>query len=208
MAAPHVAGAARWSSAGYGVDDPVHGGLTLDAALVERYLAATAADVPCDARGPGRVLRGRRQPQQPLRRRPWSTWCCPCPRPRQRADPVLRVMTWNLWWRFGPWESWPGRHRGHRSRRRHPTSWVSRRCGWRRTAPTRPRCWPAGSAPTTAPSVSLRFHDGLAFTNALLSRWPLRAVESPSAAPGRRLAVAPPGGAGRRRRARSAPVTF
>ena len=49
MAAPHVAGVAALVVSEHGVDDPVHGGLTLDASLVERYLAETAADVPCEA---------------------------------------------------------------------------------------------------------------------------------------------------------------
>lgn len=49
MASPHVAGVAALVVSQYGVDDPVHGGLTLPGAVVARHLADTAADTGCPA---------------------------------------------------------------------------------------------------------------------------------------------------------------
>ena len=47
MASPHVAGVAALVVSQYGVEDPVHGGLTLPGDVVARHLAATAADTGC-----------------------------------------------------------------------------------------------------------------------------------------------------------------
>lgn len=128
----------------------------------------------------GRRGRGLTAPADPA---PGGTW---------GAD-VLRVMTWNVWWRFGQW------------RERQPAIaqvlvdsgadlvglnevWVEeggvnqaevlgRRLGFH------------------VAHGDLRFHEGLAFTNAVLSRWPIersRCVRLPDAggAPGHRQAVA------------------
>ncbi|MBO2451611.1 S8 family serine peptidase [Actinomadura barringtoniae] len=47
MAAPHVAGVAALIVSRYGTPDPVHGGLTLDPAFVERRLIGSATPTPC-----------------------------------------------------------------------------------------------------------------------------------------------------------------
>ncbi len=47
MAAPHAVGVAALIVARYGVPDPVHGGLTLAPATVERILKKTAVRTPC-----------------------------------------------------------------------------------------------------------------------------------------------------------------
>lgn len=87
------------------------------------------------------------------------------------APPVLRVMTWNLWWRFGPWwsrqaaiaqvvldqqadliglqEVWVEESGANQA------EVLARRLGY---------YWQVGD---------LRFRDGLGFTNAVLSRWPI-----------------------------------
>lgn len=90
---------------------------------------------------------------------------------------MLRVMTWNLWWRFGPWwqrqaaieqtlldvsadvvgiqEVWAEREGANQARI------LARRLGYHFAHP------------------ELRFGpDGVAFTNAILSRWPITSVDS------------------------------
>ena len=83
----------------------------------------------------------------------------------------LRVLTWNLWHRFGPWEARRpaiaatlGRPR---RRRRLPPGGVGRRGGR-----ASPRSWPAASASTTCTASRLDV-DGVRFGNAVLSRWPI-----------------------------------
>ena len=51
MAAPHAAGVAALIVAAHGVPDRAIGGLTLDPAIVDRLLRATAADAPCPSGG-------------------------------------------------------------------------------------------------------------------------------------------------------------
>jgi endonuclease/exonuclease/phosphatase family metal-dependent hydrolase len=89
---------------------------------------------------------------------------------------MLRVMTWNLWWRFGPWEQ-----------RRHAIAAV--------LATAQPdivmlqECWREGDlslAEELGSGTGLHCAEtddpfegrDVGFHNALLSRWPLTAVES------------------------------
>jgi subtilisin family serine protease len=52
MASPHAVGVAALAVAQFGRRDKVHGGLTLDPAVTEQKLRATATDVPCPAQDP------------------------------------------------------------------------------------------------------------------------------------------------------------
>lgn len=89
---------------------------------------------------------------------------------------MLRVMTWNLWWRFGPWEQ-----------RQEAIAEV--------VVAVAPdilgiqEVWAEEGGPNQAEILAerlggfhvaqgeLRFRDGLAFTNAIISRWPFASVE-------------------------------
>ena len=89
---------------------------------------------------------------------------------------MLRVMTWNLWWRFGPW-----------SERQEAIAATLEA-----EAPDvvgLQEVWVAEDGVNQAAVLAarlghhfavgeLRFHEGLAFTNAVLSRWPIAAAES------------------------------
>jgi len=85
-------------------------------------------------------------------------------------------MTWNLWWRFGAWES------------RQPAIAATLEAE-RPDVVGLQEVWVEEDGPDQAARLAerlgyryavgeLRFHDGLAFTNAVLSRWPISVVES------------------------------
>jgi endonuclease/exonuclease/phosphatase family metal-dependent hydrolase len=86
---------------------------------------------------------------------------------------VLRVMTWNLWWRFGDWE------RRQPAivevlRQQHPDVvclqevWASEHAEQASLLAT--------ELDLHAVTTEHRWHDGLSFDNAILSRWPLDVV--------------------------------
>ena len=88
-----------------------------------------------------------------------------------RIETRLRVMTWNLWWRFGPWEArLPGDRRDPgpaRRRRDLPPGGV----GGRDAEPGR-RAGRPGSASTTCTAAGST-STGSGSGNAVLSRWPI-----------------------------------
>ena len=65
-----------------------------------------------------------------------------------RIETRLRVMSWNLWWQFGPWEERLRRDRGDAGGRSTPTCSRCRRCG-RTATGTRPPSWRRGSGTST-----------------------------------------------------------
>ncbi|MEA3217981.1 MAG: hypothetical protein QOJ19_4137 [Acidimicrobiia bacterium] len=84
-------------------------------------------------------------------------------------------MSWNLWWRFGPWERrQPGVARVLAEQSPDVVGlqevWVEEHGVNQATVLAEPLGLHAAVG-------ELRFHDGLAFTNAVLSRWPIDAVE-------------------------------
>ena len=165
-----------WSSSVSGPTTPTLAGLTRPPSRARvGALGRTARDWPCDTEGPGGSCVGDASRNSHYGEGLVDVLAAG-PRPETRGrpgaagddlEPVVALRALGV----GARPPSPPR-----SRRRHPTSWVSRRSGWRRTAPTRPR---AGRPARHHCAVGeLRFHDGLAFTNALLSRWPIDAVES------------------------------
>ena len=84
-------------------------------------------------------------------------------------------MSWNLWWRFGPWAE------------RQPViaavlaaeqpDLVGLQEVWVEEGGANQAEVLAGASGLHAAVGEVRFRDGLAFTNAVLSRWPLRTVE-------------------------------
>jgi endonuclease/exonuclease/phosphatase family metal-dependent hydrolase len=86
----------------------------------------------------------------------------------------VRVMTWNLWWRFGPWEErLPVIEATIRAESPDVVClqevWVEE--GGRHQAVLLGEALGLHHAAADQP-----FHDGVAFTNAVLSRWPITAV--------------------------------
>jgi endonuclease/exonuclease/phosphatase family metal-dependent hydrolase len=85
---------------------------------------------------------------------------------------VLRVMTWNLWWRFGPW--WPRQRAIGEVIVAEGADVIGLQEVWVEEDG-------ANQADVLARKVGyhhavgpLRFRDGVAMTNAVLSRWPIR----------------------------------
>ena len=88
---------------------------------------------------------------------------------------MLRVMSWNLWWRFGSWAQ------------RQPAiaavlaaeqpDLVGLQEVWVEEGGANQAEVLAGASGLHAAVGEVRFRDGLAFTNAVLSRWPLLTVE-------------------------------
>ena len=87
----------------------------------------------------------------------------------------LRVLTWNLWHRFGPWEARRPAIAATLARLDADVIclqevWADERGGLRRGAGRRARA----STTSTAPGWSF---DGVRFGNAVLSRWPITASD-------------------------------
>ncbi len=117
------------------------------------------------------------------------------------AAPTIRVMTWNLWWRFGPWQQRQAAIREEiireqpdvvmlqevwRSADASLGGWLAAECGY--------HC-----VDTSADTDDVRQHPeghAVGFHNALLSRWPLEhtatiSLPGPDGRPGhRRLLLA------------------
>ena len=90
---------------------------------------------------------------------------------------VLRVMSWNLWWRFGPWaERQPAIAAVLAAER---PDLVGLQEVWVEEGGANQAEVLAGRRGLHAAVGEVRFRDGLAFTNAVLSRWPLRTVGAP-----------------------------
>jgi endonuclease/exonuclease/phosphatase family metal-dependent hydrolase len=114
----------------------------------------------------------------------------------------LRVMTWNVWWRFGPWpRRQPAIAAAIRAQR---PDVVCLQEVWGSDPPDRtldPRgiadqaAWLAGELGLHALSATSPWFDGGTFTNAVLSRWPIELLASEAlpradGTPGHRRAVA------------------
>lgn len=89
----------------------------------------------------------------------------------RKGGPVLRVMTWNLWWRFGPW--WSRQAVIGQVVADQQADLLGLQEVWVEESG-------ANQAEVLAKRLSyhwrvgeLHFRDGVAFTNAILSRWPI-----------------------------------
>jgi endonuclease/exonuclease/phosphatase family metal-dependent hydrolase len=114
----------------------------------------------------------------------------------------LRVMTWNVWWRFGSWERRQAAIEATIRAQRPDV--VCLQEVWGSDAPVRTidddgvadqAAWLAGRLGLHARTATSPWFEGLTFTNAVLSRWPLEAVDSVAlprldGAPGHRRALA------------------
>lgn len=87
----------------------------------------------------------------------------------------MRVVTWNLWWRFGPWEQ------------RQPAI-ATTLAGLEPDIVGLQEVWSADEGPDQVAMIAeelgfshartpQRFHRGLSFGNAIVSRWPIRRSE-------------------------------
>jgi endonuclease/exonuclease/phosphatase family metal-dependent hydrolase len=84
-------------------------------------------------------------------------------------------MTWNLWWRFGPWSERQGPIAAVLEAQR--PDLVGLQEVWVEEGGANQAEVLADQLGLHAAVGEVRFRDGLAFTNAVLSRWPLRSVE-------------------------------
>jgi endonuclease/exonuclease/phosphatase family metal-dependent hydrolase len=85
-------------------------------------------------------------------------------------------MTWNLWWRFGAWEQ---RQAGIvATLEAEAPDVVGLQEVWAEQGGVNQAAMLAERLGYRFAVGELRFHEGLAFTNAVLSRWPIEAVES------------------------------
>ena len=87
------------------------------------------------------------------------------------ASPVLRVMTWNVWWRFGPWQQRQQALGAVLAEQRPDVVglqevWIEE--GGRNQAAELAEVLGYRWVTTTP-----RFREGFAFVNAVLSRWPI-----------------------------------
>jgi endonuclease/exonuclease/phosphatase family metal-dependent hydrolase len=85
-------------------------------------------------------------------------------------------MTWNLWWRFGPWEPRQGAIAAVLEAEAPDV--VGLQEVWAEEGGANQAEILAEHLGYHAATGELAFHEGLAFTNAVLSRWPIAAVES------------------------------
>jgi endonuclease/exonuclease/phosphatase family metal-dependent hydrolase len=98
------------------------------------------------------------------------------------GPPTIRVMTWNLWWRFGPWEQRQAAIRDEivhqqpdvlmlqevwRSVDGSLAEWLAAECGYHG----------AETSADDAPTPHAERH-AIGFHNALLSRWPLEQIST------------------------------
>ena len=91
-------------------------------------------------------------------------------------SPALRVLTWNVWWRFGPWSE---RQAALTSVLRHEQpDVVGLQEVWVEQDGRNQAAELAGALGHHWATTPPRFRDGLAFVNAVISRWPLRDIET------------------------------
>jgi endonuclease/exonuclease/phosphatase family metal-dependent hydrolase len=107
--------------------------------------------------------------------------------------PLLRAMTWNLWWRFGPWEA---RHRAIVAvLQREAPDIVCLQEVHGEDGGTDQAAALAGELGLHAAATDGPYFDGLSFGNAVLSRWPIvgvteHALPRADGTPGHRRALA------------------
>lgn len=82
-----------------------------------------------------------------------------------------RVATWNLWWRFGPWEARQAAIAGVLAAEQPDV--IGLQEVWVEENGINQASALAERLGLYAAVGDLRFHNGLAFTNAVLSRWPI-----------------------------------
>jgi endonuclease/exonuclease/phosphatase family metal-dependent hydrolase len=87
---------------------------------------------------------------------------------------VLRVMTWNLWWRFGPW--WQRQSAIASVLRATEPDVVGLQEVWAEEDGANQATVLGRQLGFHVAHGELRYKDGVAFTNAILCRWPLMAV--------------------------------
>jgi endonuclease/exonuclease/phosphatase family metal-dependent hydrolase len=80
-------------------------------------------------------------------------------------------MSWNLWWRFGPWERRQEAIARVLEEQRPDVAGLQE--VWVEDGGANQAEWLAERLGLHATIGELRFYDGLAFTNAVLSRWPV-----------------------------------
>lgn len=106
---------------------------------------------------------------------------------------TLRLMTWNLWWRFGPWEQ--RRHAIVEVLRSTDADVVCLQEAWSESGGGDLAGWLAEELGFHAVSSTPIGRDGVGFTNAVLSRWPSErladeALPRADGTPGHRRVVA------------------
>ncbi len=84
---------------------------------------------------------------------------------------MIRVMTWNLWWRFGPWAARQAAIAAVLQRER--ADLIGLQEVWVEEEGPNQAAVLAGHLGYHYTHGELRYHEGLAFTNAVLSRWPI-----------------------------------
>ena len=89
---------------------------------------------------------------------------------------MLRVVTWNVWWRFGDWEARQGAIL--RTVADLDADVICLQEVWAEEAGADQAQLLADGLGYTAASTAHRFYDGLSFGNAVLSRLPIEASES------------------------------
>jgi endonuclease/exonuclease/phosphatase family metal-dependent hydrolase len=87
---------------------------------------------------------------------------------------VLRVMTWNLWWRFGPW--WQRQSAIASVLRATEPDVIGLQEVWAEEDGANQATVLGRQLGFHVAHGELRYKDGVAFTNAILSRWPLISV--------------------------------
>ena len=157
----------------------------------DRWLIRPVQQDLDDPDGPAGHPPGSWPPRWPARPSVVGDFLAPS-RPRTFRRVTLRVMTWNLWWRFGPWEERQPAIEAVVAEQR-PTCCCSRRCGARATASIAARL--AGVLASAARRradrrTAGRADGGVGFHNAIVSRWPLdrgrraAAADAPTGRPG------------------------
>lgn len=89
---------------------------------------------------------------------------------------VLRVMSWNLWWRFGPW--WPRQRAIGETLQGVDADVIGLQEVWAEQDGANQAEILAELLGYDAVQTDLRYHEGLAFSNAILSRWAIDDAES------------------------------